>query len=799
MKRILGLILVSMMLMTMILPVSAEGAIDAVTRSSLLTVPSNDATLIDNLNLDVEGVTFTSSDSAVINPATGVVTRPEQTKSVILTASAGSETKEFAFRVPGKFEAVGEGKAIPQSVKGIWSSDFAGTEIDATHVNPGTVGTVAQDGKLSISGGGVNANIYPGGEGNSLTGKFVIEYTLKRPTASGGFKMYFFGDGGRYLEYGSGGGAIAIEGAETTSISAWKDLGGVHLLDSGVTKTTIYFDTTTQTYDLWLNNILADSGSTQGATSVSSILIQTNAAWASTDITIDDFKAYYTEKPPVQPVTFYQDSFDGEAVPATIKSGTAVKGTGVITPSQNFEIALNESLTDIDGQVNLDFTISRPASGSSMDILVKDASGKQYVKLLWWGPGGSGALASTYSTTANADGSGSGWTAVGGDSQTTLAVKMTIDTKTKAITLTANNVAIITNGYALDAVETGVAGLYLSNYEASNRGSLADINCYGVGNYDLAVTHWRDTFDGTTLPTDRIYTTNSGDNRVEKLDTTNERIDMGVLPVGFNLKEDGSSIAQDATLEFSIVNSPYFTCSFNILDANDVSLADFVWYSDAGNGLRCNYWPTKDAESKTYQKMFDPSTKVNVKIDYNHTTKAVTITANNGGTTSSTITAYAPANFAGIAKVSFYDNDYGKKSFPAHDYFSLNDINCYSVIPNGGGVSGDVGEEEVVTKPSVSALALDYNPADKKVTILSPAAEDLTVIAAAYAVDGANKTLISAIPADVTLVEDGSVVADTSKLSVKGANSVIIYLWSDMDGLQPLYAVYPVSGIISAN
>ena len=102
-------------------------------------------------------------------------------------------------------------------------------------------------------------------------------------------------------------------------------------------------------------------------------------------------------------------------------------------------------------------------------------------------------------------------------------------------------------------------------------------------------------------------------------------------------------------------------------------------------------------------------------------------------------------------------------------------------------------------KPEVSGLTLDFNAYDKKVSLLSGEAGSVTVIAASYAGDDADRVLVSAVPTTVTLVEDGTVVANTSALTTRGADSVVIYLWNSLDGLQPIGAATVVDGVISAN
>lgn len=56
------------------------------------------------------------------------------------------------------------------------------------------------------------------------------------------------------------------------------------------------------------------------------------------------------------------------------------------------------------------------------------------------------------------------------------------------------------------------------------------------------------------------------------------------------------------------------------------------------------------------------------------------------------------------------------------------------------------------------------------------------MIAAAYNGD----QLVSAIPVNVGLVKDGSVLAKTEALKVDGATSVKLFLWDNMGLLKPI-------------
>ena len=91
-------------------------------------------------------------------------------------------------------------------------------------------------------------------------------------------------------------------------------------------------------------------------------------------------------------------------------------------------------------------------------------------------------------------------------------------------------------------------------------------------------------------------------------------------------------------------------------------------------------------------------------------------------------------------------------------------------------------------------MSIDYNAFDKKVTVLSPDAGSAVAIAASYNGD----VLVDAKLVDVTFVEDGSAVADTSELVTTGASKVRVYLWKDIKTLVPVCVPKDVTSVVSA-
>ncbi len=631
MKRVLSILVMAAMLMTTILPVMAEEAVanplENLTRGSITKVGYNDATMIDDLMLDFDGITFTSSDPAIINPETGKVTRGDQTKNVILTAKAGEETKEFSFRVPGRFDEVGGAKPIPQPAEMIYTNDFSGTTPDAH-----TSGTAVQDGKWifeNAAGTSVTGAIVPTEDGAPLKGKFVYDFVLNRSSASMPVYVYFTGTPDRFLQLSSSGGEVSVIGSETTKINVWNSVepGDLYNMEGGRMKVTVAFDTTSNTYDLWFNNIYVQSGYSQNAWDVKALSLQTGQTASS--FYIDDLSVYYYED---KAKTFYEDSFDGSSLPANVTTSGATKVDGGIAAAYGFSLNLNESGSNIEGIVNVDFTIERPANHTqSTGGGIYDASGRAYFTYYW----GNSAYNSYAFQPFYTDENGTAVSkpiSVGGGAVTSIKVSASINTKTGALTIGVSAGGLgkgYIHGYAKEAAN-GVAYLSLSDNGVKDASVLTDIKVTGQGSYKKIKTFCNENY-ATPL--------NASPNAT------------------INLNDSGTDIAGEVNVDFTIYRpATYGTSSnFSILDENGKQYAYFLWWGTNNSyKLVSNL---KDASGAAISAETYPSngnTDLKVSVSINTATKAVNIMVNG----SRVLSGYAYNSEAtGVAKLFVADND----------------------------------------------------------------------------------------------------------------------------------------------
>ncbi len=762
----------------------AEADFEALSRRSLLTAGSADATLLDNLNLPTEGangstITWSSSDPAVINPANGVVTRPALTKSVTITATIdGSLTKAFSFRVPGKEVAIGGTKTMPTKGTVIYENNFDGTTVDAAHISMSSV-NVAQNDALQMtrelySGTEVSATIYPKSQDHVLSGEVVYEFYVDKYAKEHGAFIRFDGLSLNSWSYGTG---LIITDADGDKPAIPYDSFG---MNSGLLKVTAAFDTNADTYDLWINNEYVSSGRYTGA--ARSVQFSTGGDRSiSGTHSVDNFSVYYTGNVS----TFYSDTFNGSSLPDSViaANGATLDTTeqSIKAPAGNYTVLkLNPAGTDITGKVVVDFTLARNAYNANTSFRIQDSNGRNVMNAIWYQAAGSTA-ADIYTGMSVRVGDGNGGEKIvrlaNSSPQTTTKVLMQVevDTNTGSVTVWANLNGRVesVSGTLHNAAASGVAKLNFEDNGGSGTFRLLDVNCYGVGSYtrEEKTSLYSDSFEGTTVPTlAGGAATNPG----------------GALVPNQQFALDINSTTGEAngivTVEFTVWRKGYqaATSEIYIRDAADNAWAYLQWTGyNVGYGVRTHFRATQDAASDYTTSSASASDAAKTfKVEINTTNGALKVWDG------STLLAngYSPsANASGGVEKLFISGG---------NIVELRDVNSSQVTLETISTPTYVPE----TAPEVSAMAIDYNAFDKKVNILSPDAKDLTVIAAAYAVNGANKTLISAVPADVTLVADGSVVADTSALSTAGANSVVIYLWSDATStLQPVCAAVPAA------
>lgn len=239
-KRLLSLLLVLLMVSSQAGPVWAmeDAPLDLVTKDALTVAPIEEALFLgEKLNLDFEGVTFASTDDAVINPLNGVVTRPEETKDVTLTASANGLSKSFTFTIPGKNEDYPVESVLyyDDFEDGILSPHIEQTENSGV-TDFETGGNLDFTGKTAGASSGI---IWLKEDQSAVTGKMRIEFNLKRDrNVYETTRMYFSGTAGLafYIEWSVG------------DVNNWKS---TFTVTSGASKGA----TTDQNETLTVNNI----------------------------------------------------------------------------------------------------------------------------------------------------------------------------------------------------------------------------------------------------------------------------------------------------------------------------------------------------------------------------------------------------------------------------------------------------------------------------------------------------------------------------------------------------------------
>jgi len=738
-------------------PGAMTADLSKVTRQSLLKVPSDDATLLDNLNLSVPGVIFTSSDAAVINPETGVVTRPAQTKNVVLTATVGEETKDFIFRVPGKFDAVGGEKSVPPMKEIIYQNDFNSAEKDSRI----TGGAVQENGALHLTGGAsgsVSASILLSDANEPLSGQFVVEYLLKRKDMYTPFYAYAFGTPNRFMEHGSEGGNVVVsDQSGQTTVNAWDSKGGIHNMGEGHVKTTIYFDTDKGTYDLWFNNIYVKSGYTAGPDNIKEVAFQTGSKGVS-DFTIDDLIVYRAEIP--GEVKLYDDFGDGvlaDTIEKTansaevMESGGRLDIAGTATGGNSSAVLyLNEAKEAMTGKFTVSFAASRtevsawPASVKQFDFY--DETGKAILSIRWGQNKGltvsvkdENGVAQDVSVSANAT--------------NFVNIALTFDTDKQTVEIYVDGVKMPVGdkdyGYFKNDVHN------VKKLQTLSWGGDAGMHYLQVvDNRGTQVEYQQPSF--TEMPTSHIHAKGDGGAAYDGAGA----IKMGNGYFWLNLKEDGSNITGNVTLEFEMTRYYSSNCSFDILDAAENKLAGGIWYVNA-NGITA---VAGDGSGTSSQSYYDGNAKV--KVIYNHGSKKISMYIDDVLAASGTV----PESAGGIAILRIYNNGGGGTD---ELYVRLKSVNCFvktdAVVPE-------------LTRPAVDGWAMDYNAYDKKVNILAPKAMNVTLVAAVYQ----GEKLISILPVPVASVKNGTVLADVSTLSASDTDTVKLLLWNSLQGAYPL-------------
>ena len=604
MKKLLGILLALTMLFTMGVPAMAEGetALEldyaALTRNSILTVASVDATLLDNLNLPTAGangstIAWASSDSSVISN-TGVVTIPDFTKSVNLTATlsdgATEMKKVFAFRVPGKNDVLEPAHPMPAKGELIRKDDFNNNSIATSTIE--TVGAVAEEnGKLHLSGttgATTTAKIYLKEDKSAVTGEFIVEYTLYKNSLYGGMWVQNLSSKGsdygyiysfNYTENGEN--SLRLRGADADDCGRWSDF---HYAQFGAPSTTlkftILFDTDNGTYETWINNRYAAKRTrmSSGATDLGYVTF-TNIGSLLTDYCIDDFACYEVKKDEVGRVVA-DEKFDGSTIPsrvenvdATVNVSGGTLNLSIPAGKTGANIYFNDGKTPLTGKFAVSFSVERTATSGTFDIYLQNAKGGDAVILRSY-QSGDGILYRL----GSAKGDSGSYLSIGSKSDT-MDVYAEFDTSTQEVILTVNGVT--KTGYTMDG-KSNISRIQLYAHQ------LADLKVDNVKvtsleeNIEKASVIWQDSFSDGVVDegfSDADVTESNGVLTVPK--------GKNVKKYFSNLAAYGKPITEDFVVEISVKGITADTQYYLYGDNATGGVSDFArvdWREDS-NGI----------------------------------------------------------------------------------------------------------------------------------------------------------------------------------------------------------------------
>ena len=770
MKRILGFILVSALLLTMVVPVGAEGVLDSVTREALLGQhASSGETRLDQLNLNFEGVTWRCSDPAVINETTGVITRPEQTKTVILTAAAENATKDFAFRIPGRFEEVNTESAL-------YYETFSGDN---------AVEYIGDQTKTEFIGD----PIYFTEDHTAISGKTKVEFHLTRESYYAPTGIFFYDTAGNSPMYIQWGGCNA---AETTPIIVYsaKSKGGTR--DGEYTYYTlkadksnamseltlqVEFDCIAGTFLLWMNGekiSLGENGGylAGGSTDISCAKIFNFASeYGYSNLKLEyisaaKLKAFGEKNPEAQPylIKSFED-FEGE-IPSAMMEESA--GTIVIADriesktSKTLQFKSNsdgsypgyyyfdENRQSVNGRFTLEFDMYRDYIYGTNSVYFYDNNDSLAFYLTWYGASSVAPVTFVVSGGTDAIISDANWGS--------LHIVADVDCEADTVTVSANGTTVGTAPFRQGA--DGIKKFMVHNYNANTVLEFDNIKIYDrTGENADVTTNYYDNFSRTT-PSEHVELVSNmaiSGGRLAPADAS------GISSAKVFLEQKAGGVPVDATGEFTIA---FNVARSNITNTTDIALCDAAGKSYGtirwwGAGTGATYVLHGNGSSfKNWSEISDGDKLLSgiVTVDTDAGTFSVSV---NGVILADNVPKEDSAA-SGIASLNF-NNYYGATDA------ALQNIAYYE-------------KNTTVVKPTVSEYVLDYNPYDKRVSVLSPETKTVTVIAAAYNGD----QLVSAIPVNVGLVKDGSVLAKTEDLKVDGATSVKLFLWENMGLLQPI-------------
>lgn len=778
MKKLLSILLVFTTLFITCMPVGAEDKApleldyDALTRNSLLTAGSVDATLLDNLVLPETGangstITWDSSDDTVITDK-GVVTRPDFTKSVNLTATLSNGADEplkkvFSFRVPGKNEELDPAHPMPVKGQLIRKDDFNDNTIDAATIT--TTGTVVEEnGKLHLTGAkdvATSAKIYVKEDKTAVTGNFILEFTLYKNGLYSGIQVQTDAIGGKDYGYFYSREYLYEDGNSLWLRGSSADEGGIYTkfpyttfgAPSTTLKFTILYDSNASTYEVWINNRYAAKRTSMdaGAPDLGTITF-TNLGGLATDFYVDDLSCYEVEK---GEKVISEENFSGNTVPYRVDAGTATAAVsdGALSLSSSSsgshsKIYINEGRSLKAGKYAVELSVERTSGSGRFDLVLSPAAGGDAAIIRNWGT--NDGIMSNIAPTKGAAYSGSDYIKIA-DNSNKMDVYAEIDTEAQTVKLTVNGGT--REGYTIGG-KTNISYIAINPVAATTLKitkfkviSLED----DIGNI---TEHYADSFSDGVTDTNFAKSTNA---------TWTESNGVMNVANGWIKKEFAKPISEEFVAEISLAGSNTGGVHFYFNDADGANFARVSWQ--------------------------------NAGVVYIYNGGASAVEVNNVGTTALHIKAVIDVP---NDKFSVWINGVlAGENLPC--WRTDKDIASLQIEANGTtGINMDEVllysiKEDVI--PTVDKLTFDYNKFDKKVCVLSPEADECVVVVASYN----GSSLVDVESEEVTLNENGSVLADTSDLNVDGADKISVFLWDGLTNLIPLCESESITDLIAAN
>ncbi len=773
------------------LPVSSAVMEDynALTRESLVSEASTDATVSANLTLPIKGangstILWETTNNEVISE-TGVVKTPDLTTSVTLTATifdgkGASKEKAFSFRVPGAEGPVDSSgtKVMPEKGALIRSDNFDDNSMDATTITSIQGNVKEENGVLHFKrteasdGDVVSATVYLKADKTPIYGSSILEFTMTKNNTYTGLTAYINGSNGQYLQIS----ALANKQMSISYGGGKKDLSAAEV-GTDTLNFKIAFDSGKGQFRLWLNDkfICAEKCSAAPAGLSNINFLQSKATGLTTDVNVDNLAVYHLKTPGR---VLYQDDFDDgkmaknisvlNAGQTTVKEENGVLKAGTsVAASSSVTLLADENGVAKKGKFAIELMISRTSCTDALDVYFNGSSGKIFHTRWWnsvlyknWASVKDGAAANQVSNSV---------------SNAKLHLFAEINTNTEEISLWMNGV-YLGSGYSAgseDLASISIAAFATSCDPVVEYISIIDL----TDEFGTSIVQYQNSFDGGTV-SGQVELSNMTQTGGSLVTTDRESTSTATV----YLKEDKSAVTGDFSIEFNTSRAfANATTDLYVFGEDGNRYTTIRWWSiNNATYASVEYLPSvgagKTATSYAYYSTVDNQNSMHVKATFHTANSTFSVWINGHEIVRNVLSSHGANSVVSLSLQNVFTATGGNSGY---GNASLHDFLFYSQMPGLG----------------LSDFSVDYNAYDKKVSVASPVSGSACVLVASYLGD----TLVSAVPKTVTLVAHDDVLVDTSALRAEQADRVVIYLWDSDSSLQPLCEAQKVLGAIETN